>query len=371
MRSSLNCISVDCRLLAAGVSAEHANEIAPDGASGVPALFAAFGFRLHRSSDTCMPSQRLVNFIRVNLVSAAFVLVFTAFVLASGLCSQAVEPEGPPPSLSLTQGTLTLLGADYSFTEGPTADASGNVYFTDQPNDRIVRYDCATGKLADWLKPCGRANGLFFIAPDKMIACADANNELWQIDIPDKQHKVLAAGTGGQRFSGPNDCWVDRDGSIYFTDPLYKRPYWTQVIPEDNPRGVYRVSPDGEVSKVVGDLKQPNGIIGDAKNRQLYVADIGDGKTYRYRIDESGQLTDRTLFCSQGSDGMTIDEQRNIYLTGRGVTIFNRDGKKLEFIPVPKGWTANVTFAGPQRRDLFITAKDSVFLIKMNVAGLK
>ena len=68
---------------------------------------------------------------------------------------------------------------------------------------------------------------------------------------------------------------------------------------------------------------------------------------------------------------MTIDEQRNVYLTGRGVTVFNRDGKKLEFIPVPKAWTANVTFAGPQRRDLFITAKDSVFVIKMNVTGLK
>ncbi|MDB4634796.1 SMP-30/gluconolactonase/LRE family protein, partial [Rubripirellula sp.] len=93
----------------------------------------------------------------------------------------------------MTQGPLTLVGDDYSFTEGPTADASGNVYFTDQPNDRIVRYDFATGKLTDWLKPCGRANGLYFIAPDKMIACADANNELWQIDIGNKRHKVLAA----------------------------------------------------------------------------------------------------------------------------------------------------------------------------------
>ncbi|MAI34959.1 MAG: gluconolactonase [Planctomycetaceae bacterium TMED240] len=311
-----------------------------------------------------MPCHRLVNFIRVNLVFAALVLVIVA-------CSDAVEPEAPPSTSSLTKGRLELVGDNYSFTEGPTADASGNVYFTDQPNDRIVRYNFATGELVDWLKPCGRANGLFFIAPDKMIACADANNELWQIDIRDQKHRVLAAGIEGQTFSGPNDCWVDHDGAVYFTDPLYKRPYWTQVIPADNPRGVYRVSPEGKVSKVVGDLKQPNGIIGDAKNRQLYVADIGDGKTYRYQIDESGQLTDRTLFCAMGSDGMTMDEQRNLYLTGRGVTIFNRDGKKLENIAVPKGWTANVTFAGPQRKHLFITAKDSVFVMKMNVAGLK
>lgn len=314
-----------------------------------------------------MPSQRLLNFIGVNLRS----LLLAALVLVSGASGRAIEPDNPPANSSLTRGRLTLVGDDFSFTEGPTADDSGNVYFTDQPNDRIVRYDFATGKLTDWLKPCGRANGLYFIAPDKMIACADANNELWQIDLRDQKHAVLAAGSDGQRFSGPNDCWVDRDGAIYFTDPLYKRPYWTQVIPADNPRGVYRVSPEGKVQKVVGDLKQPNGIVGDAKNRELYIADIGDGKTYRYRIDESGQLTDRTLFCSMGSDGMTIDEQRNLYLTGRGVTIFNRDGKKLENIAVPKGWTANVTFAGPQRKDLFITAKDSVFVIEMNVAGLK
>ena len=347
------------------MSAENANQIAPKaGAGRFPAEFTAFGFRLPRSPEFGMPSQRLASFISFNLV-------FVAFGLASRTCSYAVQPEGPPPTPTLTQGILKLVGDDYSFTEGPTADASGNVYFTDQPNDRIVRYDFATGKLADWLKPCGRANGLFFIAPNRLIACADANNELWQIDIRDQTHRVLAAKIDERRFSGPNDCWVDRDGAIYFTDPLYKRPYWNQVIPADNPRGVYRVSPDGKVSKVVSDLKQPNGIIGDAKNRQLYVADIGDGKTYRYRIDDSGQLTDRELFCSMGSDGMTIDERRNVYLTGQGVTIFNRDGKKLENIAVPKGWTANVTFAGPRRKHLFITAKDSVFVVEMQVAGLK
>ncbi|MDB4506172.1 SMP-30/gluconolactonase/LRE family protein [bacterium] len=311
-----------------------------------------------------MPSPHVLY-----LIPSKFFLL--ACVLLPCSWGVAIEPVTPLGQTSLTQGTLRMVGGTYSFTEGPTADASGNVYFTDQPNDRIIRYDFATGELSDWLKPCGRANGLFFVAPDKMIACADENNELWQIDVTDKTHRVLAVGAEGQRFSGPNDCWVDRDGAIYFTDPLYKRPYWTQIIPAGNPRGVYRVSPEGKVSKVVADLKQPNGIIGDAENRHVYVADIGDGKTYRYRIAEDGQLTDRIMFCSMGSDGMTIDEQRNVYLTGRGVTVFNRDGKKISNVPIPKGWTANVTFAGPKRKHLFITAKDSVFVIKMNVAGLK
>lgn len=298
----------------------------------------------------------------LSVITAKSCLVMAVLLPAWSLSrTAAVEPQGP----------LKLVGDAFSFTEGPTADASGNVYFTDQPNDRIVHYDFATGKLSDWLKPCGRANGLFFVAPNKIIACADDKNELWQINVPDQKHRVLAVGPNGRRLSGPNDCWVDRDGDIYFTDPLYKRPYWTQVIPADNPRGVYRVTPEGKLFQVAGNLKQPNGIIGDAENRHLYVADIGAGKTYRYNINDDGNLSNRTLFCNMGSDGMTMDQKRNLYLTGKGVTVFDRHGKKLRTIPIPKGWTANVTFAGPHRQHLFITAQDSVFVIKMDVAGLK
>jgi gluconolactonase len=265
---------------------------------------------------------------------------------------------------------LVLVGDSYQFTEGPTADSDGNVYFTDQPNDRIVKYDFASGQLTDWLSPCGRSNGLYFVAPGQIIACADADNELWRINVGDKSHTVLAAREKGERFNGPNDCWVDASGAIYFTDPLYKRPYWTQKIPEDSPRAVYRVSPDGTLAKVAEGLKQPNGIIGDDENQMLYVADIGDRKTYRFQINEDGSLGERTLFCKSGSDGMAIDQNRNLYLTGKGVTVYDSSGKQVETIAVPKGWTANVTFAGPENDQLFITAGDSVFTIQMAVSGL-
>ena len=273
-------------------------------------------------------------------------------------------------TLTAPQAELQLLSKAYSFTEGPTADSKGDVYFTDQPNDRIVKYSFADGQLEDWMKPAGRSNGLFFRAPHDLIACADADNELWLIDLQDKSHQVIAKDNQGRRYNGPNDCWVHPDGAIYFTDPLYKRPYWSQTIPGDSPRGVYRRSPDGQVHKVADGLKQPNGIIGDAENSILYIADIGDRKTYRFRIAEDGTLTDRTLFCESGSDGMTLDQRRNVYLTGsQGVTVYDPAGKLIETIRVPRGWTANVTFAGPQRDHLFITAGDSVFLIKMAVRG--
>ncbi|QDT03724.1 Gluconolactonase precursor [Rubripirellula lacrimiformis] len=287
--------------------------------------------------------------------------------------SAATSDAGPPESHPIIADgvQLQLAGDGYSFTEGPTADADGNVYFTDQPNDRIVFFDFATRKASTWLQPAGRSNGLYFVAKDRMIACADAENQLWSFNLNDKSHKVLLENNNGQRFGGPNDCWADQDGSIYFTDPMYQRPYWNTPLPADHPRGVYRLSAGGELTQLLDNLVQPNGIIGDAERRRLYIADIGDKKTYSYRIAQDGSLIDRELYCTSGSDGMTIDINRRLYLTGsEGVTVYKDDGTLVETIAVPRKWTANVTFGGPENKHLFITAGDSVFTIETTTEGL-
>lgn len=290
-----------------------------------------------------------------------FVLCF----LVAGLFTTAARAD----AVTASGAKLKLLSKDYSFTEGPIADAYGDVYFTDQPNDRIVKYSFAEASFVDWMKPAGRSNGLYYVAPHQLIACADADNELWSIHLADKSHKVIGRGTS-HRLNGPNDCWVHSDGSIFFTDPLYKRDYWKHEPAEDNPRAVYRLSPQGDLTVAANDFKQPNGIIGDAERNMLYVADLGGKKTYRYRIGQDGKLSGRAVHCEAGSDGMTIDVSRNIYLTGsEGVTVYNPDGKLIETIAVPRGWTANVTFAGPKRDHLFITSGNAVFLIKMAVTG--
>jgi gluconolactonase len=116
---------------------------------------------------------------------------------------------------------------------------------------------------------------------------------------------------------------------------------------------------------------QPNGIIGDSDRKLLYVADIGDKKTYRYKISNDGQLLDRQVFCRQGSDGMTIDSQGNVFLTGSaGVYVYSSDGDLIETIAVPKPWTANVCLGGKDRKTLFITASDSVFKVPVLYAGI-
>ncbi|MCU7550152.1 SMP-30/gluconolactonase/LRE family protein [Chitinophagaceae bacterium LB-8] len=266
--------------------------------------------------------------------------------------------------------TLKLVSNQFKFTEGPAIDKQGNVFFTDQPNDKIWKYD-TEGKLSVFLDKTGRSNGLYFDHKGNLLACADAQNELWSIS-PKKKIKVLLKDYKGKKLNGPNDLWADSKGGIYITDPYYQRSYWTRKEPEIIEQRVYYL-PKGrkELVIVAEDLKQPNGIVGTPDGKYLYVADIGDNKTYRYTINPDGTLKDRQLFVEQGSDGITLDNKGNLYITGHGVTVYNSEGKKIEQIPVPVNWTANVSFYGKERNKLFITASESVFVLDMKVSGVE
>ncbi|HSU54559.1 MAG TPA: SMP-30/gluconolactonase/LRE family protein [Candidatus Dormibacteraeota bacterium] len=263
---------------------------------------------------------------------------------------------------------LQKLAGDFSFTEGPACDAQGNVFFTDQPNDRILKWS-TDGALSTFMHPSGRANGLTFDNAGNLWACADETNALWRI-APDRKITVVVKDYQGKLLNGPNDVWVRPAGGLYFTDPYYKRPYWKRG-PKEMDECVYYLAADNlSLTRVIDDLKQPNGIIGTTNGQTLYVADIGAGKTYRYSIQEHGPLRDKTLFCELGSDGMTIDSEGNVYLTGKGVTVFDATGKQIEHIDVPESWTANVCFGGKDRQTLFITASKSLYSLKMRVRGV-
>jgi len=260
------------------------------------------------------------------------------------------------------------LAGDFKFTEGPAADAQGNVYFTDQPNDRILEWS-TDGKLSTFMEPCGRSNGLCFDGKGNLWACADENNQLWCID-PKGNVDVVVKDYQGKLLNGPNDLWIRPDGGIYFTDPFYKRPYWNRGPSEQDGQCVYLLSPDRKkLTRVAGDLEQPNGVIGTPDGKTLYVADIRAKKTYRYKINDDGTLADKKLFCEMGSDGMTIDTEGNVYLTGPGVTVFNPKGEKIDHIAVPERWTANVCFGGKDMKTLFITASTGLYAVKTRVKG--
>jgi gluconolactonase len=261
------------------------------------------------------------------------------------------------------------LADGFLFTEGPAADAKGNIYFTDQPNDRIMLWS-QSGKLSVFMQPSGRSNGLSFDKDGNLWSCADQKNELWCI-APDRKVTVIPSKYMDKPLNGPNDLWNTTDGGIYFTDPFYKRPWWDHDTMPQICQAVYYLKPDHKtILRVIDDLKQPNGIVGTPDGKSLFVADIKGNKTWSYSINRDGSLGNKKLFCEMGSDGMTIDVMGNIYLTGNGVTIFNRNGVLLGNIPVPESWTANVCFGGDDMKSLFITASKSLYKIHTKTKGV-
>jgi len=260
--------------------------------------------------------------------------ILACLVLSGNLFGQDILADG---------AQLEKLSGGFSFTEGPASDSEGNVFFTDQPNDRIMKWS-TDDILTTWMKPSGRSNGLSFDQEDNLWSCADKKNQLWKID-PEQNVDVVLEGYQHKLLNGPNDLWIAPDGGIYFSDPYYQRPWWDhQEMPQDC-QCVYYLSPEHKnLKRVVDDLQQPNGIIGTPDGSMLYITDIKDSKTYVYSVQPDGSLTDRRLFCEMGSDGMTLDEKGNLYLTNQGVFVFNQAGEQIFHIEVPERWTANVCF---------------------------
>jgi gluconolactonase len=268
---------------------------------------------------------------------------------------------------------LILIDSNFSFTEGASCDKAGNVFFTDQPNNKIWEYD-VNGKLFVFLDSSRRSNGMYFDAKGNLISCADENDELISI-LPNKKITVLINNYNGYVLNGPNDVWINRlTGGMYITDPYYQRDYWTRQHADPGLGGekLYFLPPHKNMLVMAdSSVKKPNGIAGTPDGKYLYVADMGDWKTYRYEIQPDGSLKNKTLFLNEASDGMTLDEQGNIYITGKGVTVYNAAGEKIDHIDVPEDWTANLCFGGKKKNVLFITASKSLYKIQMAVKGVE
>jgi gluconolactonase len=284
----------------------------------------------------------------------------------------------------VAEGETPVRVADsYSFTEGPAADERGDVYFTDQPNNKIYRWDCESGKITLFTDQSGRSNGMYFDAQGNLITCADMDNQLWRFDMRSTSGRMLPQGRKngqveilitdyrGKLLNGPNDVWIAKDGGYYLTDPYFKRDYWTRDPERQQPvEGLYYLAPGGkQLVMLDSTLNQPNGLVGTPDGKYLYVAEAKANRILRYDIQTDGSLSNRQVFADMGSDGMTIDDRGNIYLTGDGVTVFDKDGHKIAHFPIPEDWTANVCFGGKEHNILFITASKSVYTLKMLVHG--
>jgi gluconolactonase len=268
-----------------------------------------------------------------------------------------------------------------AFAEGPAADAAGNVYFSDCPNNRILVYRPATGQTEVWQEPSGRANGMNFDAEGRLVTCCDGKDggaRAVQRYEPDGTVNTLASHYDGKLLNAPNDLCFDQAGRIYFTDPRYG---FKEDLEQDC-MAVYRLDLDGSLTRVIADLEYPNGILITPDNKTLYLVDHnpepGGARTLvAYDLDDEGVWKQRAVLHDfgegYGGDGMVLDSDGNIYLTAgederAGIYIFSPEAGQIGFIPVPET-PGNCTFGGPDLSTLYIAASKSLYRIKLTTPG--
>jgi len=311
------------------------------------------------------------------LVLCIIVAASSCHTVHTTMYSQEKDNKGDGSSLTndsiLAAGAkLQLISDQFTFTEGAAVDKAGNVFFTDQPNNKIWQYS-TDGKLSVFMDKTGRSNGMYFDKNDNLISCADEHDQLWSI-AKDGKVTVLVTDYKGYRLNGPNDLWADTKGGIYMTDPYYQRDYWDRTQPDPGLGGqhVYYLHPDRKTLTVADtSLEKPNGIVGTPDGKQLFVVDIGTGLIYKYDINEDGSLSNRQLFVKQLADGITLDNRGNLYCAGNGVTVFDKAGKQIAHIDVPEKWTANLCFGGKDKNILYLTASKSLYAIPTQVRGVE
>ncbi len=268
-----------------------------------------------------------------------------------------------------------------AFAEGPAADANGDVYFSDCPNNRILVYRAATGQTEVWQEPSLRANGMNFDALGRLVVCCDGKDggaRAVRRYEADGSITTLASHFNGKKLNAPNDLCFDSAGRIYFTDPRYgdKRDL------EQDCMAVYRIEMDGSLTRVIADMQTPNGILITPDDCTLYLVDHnpepGGARTlvqYDAAADGSWHFT-RTLAdfgAGRGGDGMALDVAGNIYLTAgdgetAGIYVIAPDGEQLGFIPTREA-PGNCTFGGPDLQTLYIAASTSLYRIRLAIAG--
>jgi gluconolactonase len=333
----------------------------------------------------------------INKLSMLLVVLCSGAGYASSQANAANKPSSgffdPFGLVSPSQhGEATTLGTGFSFAEGPAVDRHGNVYFTDQPNDKIYRWDAGTGGITLFLAGTGRANGMAFDRDGNLITCSDLHGEVWKIH-PDGSHVVLINNYGGKLLNGPNDVWINPiNGGMYFTDPIFPRSYWdagdprqqawepthSQQAPVGKGGYVYYLPPGGTAlvrvtTEAMGWDSDcwPNGVVGTPDGKKLYVnkwAGDSKGGTWVFDIDPSGTLSHMKKLTEWGGDGMSMDELGNIYISnGVGVMGFDPQGNHILTIP---GGATNNTFADSNKKLLFITTGGATVLgVKMKVKG--
>lgn len=280
-----------------------------------------------------------------------------------------------------------------AFTEGPTADAEGNVFFTDQANNRIMKLGI-DGKLSTFRQPANYANGLVFDSEWRLIACesgdkaAGAPARVTRTDLKNRKAEVLAEKYQGKNLVAPNDVTFDGKGRIYFSD---KPPTNTGEA------GVYRIDPDGRLTRILAppEIQVPNGLIISPDDKILYLVEANPGEKgarmiRAYDLSADGTVTNMRVFHNfypgRSGDGMSIDVKGNLYVaaglhrlrgtsetldTKPGIHVFAPSGELIRFIPIPEELVTNCAFGGAGMKTLYVTAGKTLFKVRTEIEGTR
>jgi gluconolactonase len=279
-----------------------------------------------------------------------------------------------------------------AFTEGPTVDRDGNVYFTEMVSQRIMKLT-ANGVLSTFRERSNGANGLLVDPQGRLIACEGAESrrtgvletfkpQITRTDLRTGKVEVLADNYQGKPFVGPNDVTIDGKGRLYFTDLTGG--------------AVYRIDGPGQLTRIlaVPDIQRPNGIQISPDDRRLYLIEAngaeGGARMIRaYDLHADGTVGNMRVhynfYPGRSADGMSIDTQGNLYAsagmnqlrgtsetldTKTGVYVISPQGKLLKFIPIQEDFITNNAFGGADMKTLYVTAGKTLYKIRMDIAGL-
>ena len=278
----------------------------------------------------------------------------------------------------------TVVGNNYGFTEGPVWVGNKNLWlFTDIPMNKIYSLD-ANGNISVWMEDSGYANGLNI----------DKNNNIWiahhcrkvSYTTPNGKNNVVASNYNGKKLNSPNDIAVRKDGSVWFTDPMYGitfKGFGCELAKEEQPvRGVYQIK-DGEVTLKTGSIEIPNGIAFSNDEQFLYVANSADGVVYRFEV-HGDKLTNKRPWVKIESgkrphptfgyiaDGLQVDKNGNLYVSGghEGFAIFSPEGKQLQLIQPDAGksespmagFVSNIAIGGSNNKQLMVTVGNQLLI---------
>lgn len=263
---------------------------------------------------------------------------------------------------TVTAGPVEMVADGFGFTEGPVWLSSGELVFSDIPNNRIYKSDKSVFR-----EPSNNSNGLILDAEGRLIACEHGSRIVTRTE-KDGTITTLASSFEGKRLNSPNDAIVRSDGTIFFTDPPYGIKREEQEL---DFQGVFAIGPDGTLRNVARDFIRPNGIGLSPDEKTLYVADTEGNHIRAFNLAADGTVSNNRIFCElPGPDGMAIDRKGYVWCTASdGVRVLNPKGELVHTVEVPQA-PANCAFGDADGTTLFITARTGLYKVRCVTLGL-